>query len=238
MLLRRLEAEDAAPGGVAERESKKRGRRGQLRGAHHKLLPTAAAATIAAPVTIADMGTEEVEEMEEEGMSDNEDEDGGDEDAGDCVVVNDDSDADDLAGAHSCAAQTAEASPSQASLSQEAASLGPVVRTVQVGKPESELGALVPSEWDDAIESLAAAMASAGARRADGAGVIVVLCGARNAGKSSFGRLLINRALAGGLATVGLLDLDPGQSEMGPPGLVSLHSVRSARLQWRVLRRR
>ena len=67
-------------------------------------------------------------------------------------------------------------------------------------------------------------------------GAVVLLCGARNVGKSSFGRLLVNRLLSdarewgaqhGGACSgcVGWLECDPGQSEMAPAGMVSWHDV-------------
>ena len=54
---------------------------------------------------------------------------------------------------------------------------------------------------------------------------MVLLCGARNVGKSSFARLLLNRALSEGAKRLRFLECDLGQSEFTPPGLVALHDV-------------
>jgi polynucleotide 5'-kinase involved in rRNA processing len=84
------------------------------------------------------------------------------------------------------------------------------------------VGALLPDSWDDAAEELAAAL--------DGeprdVPPVVLLCGARNVGKSSFARFLLNRMLAArDDAGVGFLECDVGQPEFTPPGMVALHRV-------------
>ncbi len=52
----------------------------------------------------------------------------------------------------------------------------------------------------------------------------VLLIGGMDVGKTTFTRLLVNRLTASG-RTVALLDGDPGQSEIGPPGCVGLARV-------------
>eukprot|EP00741_Cyanophora_paradoxa_P025722 tig00000388_g24821.t1 len=70
----------------------------------------------------------------------------------------------------------------------------------------------VPEEWE------AAAEACLGPRAAD---AVVAVCGAKDSGKSTLCRYLLNRALnAHGAAAY--LETDLGQSEFTPPGLVSL----------------
>lgn len=109
------------------------------------------------------------------------------------------------------------------------------VRSLRPVALTSHLGALVPPAWEAAIESLACVLSNAGggsgrvrpaaAGAADAEGAIILLSGGRNMGKSSFGRLLLNRALSAGAPSVRLLDCDVGQSELAPPGLISLHEV-------------
>jgi polynucleotide 5'-kinase involved in rRNA processing len=51
---------------------------------------------------------------------------------------------------------------------------------------------------------------------------VIVLCGATNSGKSTFGRYIVNRLLQS-YETIAYLDCDIGQPELTPAGLVSLH---------------
>lgn len=60
----------------------------------------------------------------------------------------------------------------------------------------------------------------------------VLVCGPKSSGKSTFSRLLANRLMtdeaclrAGASPGIALLDLDPGQPEFSPPGVVSLIHV-------------
>lgn len=52
----------------------------------------------------------------------------------------------------------------------------------------------------------------------------IVVCGAKGVGKSTFCRYLVNRLLSH-CGVVAFLDTDLGQSELTPPGLVSLHAL-------------
>lgn len=52
----------------------------------------------------------------------------------------------------------------------------------------------------------------------------IVVCGAKGVGKSTFCRYLVNRLLSH-YGMVAFLDTDLGQSELTPPGLVSLHAL-------------
>ncbi|RLN98742.1 hypothetical protein BBJ28_00005347 [Nothophytophthora sp. Chile5] len=52
----------------------------------------------------------------------------------------------------------------------------------------------------------------------------IIVCGAKGVGKSTFCRYVVNRLLAH-FGTVAFLDTDLGQSELTPPGLVSLHAL-------------
>lgn len=61
---------------------------------------------------------------------------------------------------------------------------------------------------------------------------VVLVCGPKSSGKSTFGKLLANRLVTsrkgGRMKTwqnVAVLDIDPGQPEYGPPGVVSLVTV-------------
>lgn len=73
----------------------------------------------------------------------------------------------------------------------------------------------------------AAAAAQAEQAAAAATSPVIVLCGARNVGKSSFARLLLNLALGEGASSVRFLECDIGQSELTPPSLVALHDVTS-----------
>ena len=98
------------------------------------------------------------------------------------------------------------------------------------------LGALAPIEWEHACDELSSAVGSAEASRSTPP--VIVLCGARNVGKSSFARLLINRLLdrradaartadptEDAIGEIAYLESDLGQSEFSAPGLVALHRV-------------
>lgn len=80
-----------------------------------------------------------------------------------------------------------------------------------------------PSEWDLLIEKLVPLLTITSQTTTSTAAVILV-CGARNVGKSSFCRRLLNRALEAS-ATARFLECDVGQSEFTPPSLMSLHDV-------------
>ncbi|XP_011622893.1 polynucleotide 5'-hydroxyl-kinase NOL9 [Amborella trichopoda] len=54
---------------------------------------------------------------------------------------------------------------------------------------------------------------------------IVLVCGPKNAGKSTFSRYLINTLLNSRYQRVGYLDTDVGQPEYTPPGCLSLHVI-------------
>ncbi|KAK4218361.1 hypothetical protein QBC37DRAFT_412332 [Rhypophila decipiens] len=82
----------------------------------------------------------------------------------------------------------------------------------------------VPAEWNKKLDGLVAATQKTTQ--------VVFLCGPKSSGKSTFGRLLTNRLVTdhGGVkkkpwSTVSVLDLDPGQPEYGPPGVVSLNRL-------------
>ncbi|KAL2135161.1 hypothetical protein VTI74DRAFT_9592 [Chaetomium olivicolor] len=81
-----------------------------------------------------------------------------------------------------------------------------------------------PAEWNKKLSGLAAA-------KRKGTPVIF-LCGPKSSGKSTFGRILANRFMTdrGGsrnkpMSSVMVLDLDPGQPEYSPPGVISLSKI-------------
>ncbi|GAB9463334.1 Polynucleotide 5'-hydroxyl-kinase nol9 [Globisporangium polare] len=82
-------------------------------------------------------------------------------------------------------------------------------RTIQITKHWKRTG--------DAIE--ASLLAPGGNPRQS-----IVVCGAKGVGKSTFCRYLVNRLLSH-YGMVAFLDTDLGQSELTPPGLVSLHAL-------------
>ena len=61
---------------------------------------------------------------------------------------------------------------------------------------------------------------------------VIMICGPKGSGKSSFARLLLNCMLSRTCSTIGIgfLDLDPGQPEFTPPGEISLSHIRSFNL--------
>ena len=154
-----------------------------------------ATAAIAAPAQSAREAAhdDELGDAEEEGQADDDEKDDGD-------------------------GAAAAAVPSDAAASSMRLLLRPLPPGASVSR---SLGALVPSEWDAAVDALATIMASPPASPS----AVVLLCGARNVGKSALARLLVNRALASGAPEVALLDCDVGQPELSPPGLVALHAV-------------
>lgn len=85
-----------------------------------------------------------------------------------------------------------------------------------------------PAQWNRKLATLVS-----GARKLSGSKFVV--CGPKSAGKSTFSKLLANRLITeryptDGLAGVAVLDLDPGQPEYTPAGLVSLVHLRGPNL--------
>ena len=82
-----------------------------------------------------------------------------------------------------------------------------------------------PAEWNKRLAALVAA-------RQRGNTPLVFLCGPKSSGKSTFGKLLANRLVTDhgdskkkAWASVAVLDIDPGQPEYGPPGVISLNRI-------------
>ncbi|KAK3941371.1 polynucleotide 5'-hydroxyl-kinase grc3 [Diplogelasinospora grovesii] len=87
-----------------------------------------------------------------------------------------------------------------------------------------------PAEWNKKLAELSSPKLKA-------APPIVFVCGPKSAGKSTFGRLLANRLVTdtGGSKrktwpAVAVLDLDPGQPEYSPPGVISLNKITTPNL--------
>ncbi|KAK8254603.1 hypothetical protein HDK77DRAFT_488236 [Phyllosticta capitalensis] len=87
----------------------------------------------------------------------------------------------------------------------------------------------MPPEWHKAIDKIC----SAASKRNPGLYEKIMVCGPKSTGKSTFGRLLLNRlftidreAMKSEHHSVFLLDIDPGQPEYGPPGQISLIELR------------
>ncbi|KAK4131405.1 hypothetical protein BT67DRAFT_458017 [Trichocladium antarcticum] len=88
---------------------------------------------------------------------------------------------------------------------------------------------VAPGAWNKKLSGLAAARRKATP--------VIFLCGPKSSGKSTFGRLLANRFITdrGGArnrpwSSVMVLDLDPGQPEYSPPGVVSLSRISTPNL--------
>ncbi|PRQ16052.1 putative P-loop containing nucleoside triphosphate hydrolase [Rosa chinensis] len=75
----------------------------------------------------------------------------------------------------------------------------------------------IPPEWSDAADAVAQASVASPPP-------IVLVCGAKNCGKSTFSRYLLN-ILLHRYKKVGYLDTDVGQPEFSPPGFLSLTVV-------------
>lgn len=91
---------------------------------------------------------------------------------------------------------------------------------------------VLPAEWNKKIAGLVSA-------KQKGAVPIVFMCGPKSSGKSTFGRLLANRLVTDqgdskkkkkAWSPVAVLDLDPGQPEYSPPGVISLNKISSSNL--------
>ncbi|XP_031499374.1 polynucleotide 5'-hydroxyl-kinase NOL9 isoform X3 [Nymphaea colorata] len=74
---------------------------------------------------------------------------------------------------------------------------------------------VIPEHWSSAAEAVASHQ---------GNPPIVVVCGPKNSGKSTFARFLVNTLLTRH-KMVGYLDTDVGQPEYTPPGCLSLHII-------------
>ncbi|RYR56673.1 hypothetical protein Ahy_A05g022355 [Arachis hypogaea] len=77
----------------------------------------------------------------------------------------------------------------------------------------------IPGEWSDAVEFIVSKWSPP---------PIVLICGAKNCGKTTFSRHLMNVMLQNGMcsyAKVAYLDTDVGQPEFTPPGFLSLTIV-------------
>ncbi|GAB1317561.1 Polynucleotide 5'-hydroxyl-kinase grc3 [Madurella fahalii] len=105
-----------------------------------------------------------------------------------------------------------------------------IIYTPEDGPKRAILQELVsPAEWNKKISGLAAANRKATP--------VIFLCGPKSSGKSTFGRLVVNRLMTdrGGSkskpwSSVFVLDLDPGQPEYAPPGIISLSKVTTPNL--------
>lgn len=75
----------------------------------------------------------------------------------------------------------------------------------------------ITDPWRAAADALESSLVDGTARR-------IVVCGAKGVGKSTFCRYLLNRLLVQ-FPVVAFLDTDLGQSELTPPGMVSLHAL-------------
>ncbi|KAL2163458.1 hypothetical protein VTH06DRAFT_5516 [Thermothelomyces fergusii] len=86
-----------------------------------------------------------------------------------------------------------------------------------------------PPEWNKKLSALVTTK-----RRGT---PVIFLCGPKSSGKSTFGRLLANRFITdrGGVknrpwTNVAVLDIDPGQPEYSPPGVISLVKIATPNL--------
>lgn len=83
--------------------------------------------------------------------------------------------------------------------------------------PAPRTEAVVPPDWDSAVSTVSSHPTPP----------VVVVCGPKNSGKSTFSRVLLN-ALLPRHGKVAYLDTDVGQPEFGPPGCLSFHVLDEA----------
>ncbi|CAN6191477.1 unnamed protein product [Urochloa humidicola] len=83
--------------------------------------------------------------------------------------------------------------------------------------PAPRTEAVVPQDWASAVTLISS----------DPTPPVVVVCGPKNSGKSTFSRILLN-ALLPRHGKVGYLDTDVGQPEFASPGCLSFHVVDEA----------
>ena len=81
-----------------------------------------------------------------------------------------------------------------------------------------------PPAWHEAVAGLVLQGPSSSVNGGCARRLSCLVLGAKNVGKSSFARVLLNRLLSLH-PRVAYLDCDPGQPEFTPPGLLSLHLV-------------
>ncbi|RXW16599.1 hypothetical protein EST38_g9248 [Candolleomyces aberdarensis] len=80
---------------------------------------------------------------------------------------------------------------------------------------------VLPPSWSDALDRAISANLPSTSNGVDETGNVYLAKGPKNAGKSTFAKTLVNRLLEV-YTHVAYLDLDPGQPEFTPPGLISL----------------
>lgn len=83
----------------------------------------------------------------------------------------------------------------------------------------------IPHKWQLALHSLSASALSA-AQHPQEESVVALIRGNKKVGKSTFSRMVLERLLSMGSAVggkVAYLELDVGQSDFGPPGIMALH---------------
>lgn len=83
----------------------------------------------------------------------------------------------------------------------------------------------IPNAWQTALNNLSASVRSAAVDDQEDP-VVALIRGAKKVGKSTLSRTMLERILTMGQdmgGKVAFLELDVGQSDFGPPGMVSLH---------------
>lgn len=94
---------------------------------------------------------------------------------------------------------------------------------VSNGPPEC-----VPSTWKDSVGHIMNTIRESRSAGADMCPPVICMCGPKNTGKSMLGRFVVNSLLGRNMCdVVDYIDIDCGQSEFTPPGLVSHYSVTS-----------
>ncbi|XP_072012363.1 polynucleotide 5'-hydroxyl-kinase NOL9 [Engystomops pustulosus] len=92
----------------------------------------------------------------------------------------------------------------------------PVLRSIGVHSCDPEAAVTMSAEVVSAAQQLVSACLEE-----DNGCPIILICGPKNVGKSTFSRYLINQVLQH-IPCIDYLDCDPGQTEFTPPGCISL----------------
>ncbi|CAH2319691.1 polynucleotide 5 -hydroxyl-kinase NOL9 isoform X1 [Pelobates cultripes] len=94
-----------------------------------------------------------------------------------------------------------------------------VLHSIGIENHDPDTGINVSDQWKSSLQQLTHACIEE-----DHGCPIILVCGPKNVGKSTFNRYLINQLL-NHIPSVGYLDCDLGQTEFTPPGCVSLMNI-------------
>uniref|UniRef100_A0A8C5MJD4 Polynucleotide 5'-hydroxyl-kinase NOL9 n=1 Tax=Leptobrachium leishanense TaxID=445787 RepID=A0A8C5MJD4_9ANUR len=94
-----------------------------------------------------------------------------------------------------------------------------VLHSIGIENQDPDTGIRMPDEWISSVQQLTHACIEE-----DHGCPVILVCGPKNVGKSTFNRYLINQLL-NHISSVGYLECDIGQTEFTPPGCLSLLNI-------------